>query len=252
MKRLQLKVEKRSVLGKKVKKLRREGVLPANIYGKNLKSQAVQVPLSSFEKLLKEVGETQVIDVALNSTLYPALIHNLQYEPRTNALLHVDFYKVDLKEKIKAMIPVVAVGEAKAVQEKIGLLLQPLSEVEVEALPTDLPEKIEVEVSGLSNLDQQITAGGLKVPSTVQILTDPSQIVFKIGELVTKEAEELAKAEEEAAARAAAEAAAAKGEAPAEAPSEAGPAEEAAPLEGEAKPEPEAKKKEPPPPQKEK
>lgn len=229
MKRLSLKVEKRKILGKKVKKLRREGILPANIYGKDIKSQTVQLLLSEFEKVRKEAGETQVVDVALNSTIYPVLIQNIQRNPRTGALLHVDLHKVDLKEKLKAMIPIEANGEAKAVSEKIGLLLQPLSEVEVEALPTDLPEKIEVDITNLTELNHQITVADLKVSPIVAILTDPAQVVFKIGELVTKEAEKMAKAEEEAAVQAAAQAATEKGETPAV-------AEEATPSTEEAKP----------------
>lgn len=212
MKRLSLKVEERKVLGKKVKKLRSEGILPLNIYGKAMKSKALQVTLKEFEKILKEAGETQVIDVSFDSTVYPALIHNVQYEPRTDALLHADFYKVDLKEKIKAMVPVVSIGEPKAVADKLGLLLQTLSEVEVEALPTDLPEKIEVDVTALTQLDQQITVGDLKVPQGVEVLADKGQVVVKIGELVTKEAEELAAQEAAAAEAAKAETAAQAGE----------------------------------------
>lgn len=215
-KRLQLKVEKRKILGKKVKKLRKEGLLPGNLYGKTIKSQAVQASLVEFEKISKEAGETQIVELSLNSTLHPVLIQNLQLDPRTGNPLHADFYQVDLKEKIKAMIPVEPIGEPKAVAEKIGLLLQPLSEIEIEALPTDLPEKIEVDVTNLETLEQQITVVDLKVPANVQVLTDPSQVVFKIGALVSKEAEELAKQEEAAAAAAAAETAAEQGEAPAE------------------------------------
>lgn len=240
MKRLQLKVEERKVLGKKVKKLRREGLLPANIYGKDIKSQAVQVLLKDFEKVFKVAGETQVVDLTVDSTNYPILIKNIQLEPRTGGFLHTDFYKVDLKEAIKAMVPLVAVGEAKAVADKVGLLLQTLSEVEVEALPGKIPEKIEVNVAPLTQLDQQITIEELKVPPGVKILTEPSQIVFKIVELVSREVEELAKKEEEAAATAAAEAAAERGEMPAE---EEAPAEEKAAEED--------KKKETSPPQEE-
>ncbi len=215
-KRLQLKVEKRKVLGRKVKKLRREGLLPGNIYGKTIKSQAVQVPFAEFEKISKEAGETQIVELSLDSTVHPVLIQHLQLDPRKGNVLHADFYQVDLKEKIKAMIPVESLGEPKAVAEKIGLLLQPLSEIEVEALPTDFPEKIEVDVTNLAALEQQITVADLKVSAGIQILTDPNQVIFKIGELVSKEAEQLAKQEEEVATAAAAETAAEKGEAPAE------------------------------------
>lgn len=202
MKRLKLEVQKRQVLGKKVKKLRREEILPANIYGKEVKSQAVQVPVKEFDKVYQEAGETGLIDLAIDSEIRPVLIHHVQLDPRTGLPLHADFYQVNLKEKIKAMIPVVAVGEPAAVTDKIGLLLQPLSEVEVEALPEDLPEKIEVNVESLAVVDEQIMVGDLKIPQGVAILSDEGQIVFKIGELVTKEAEALA-AQEQAQAEAA-------------------------------------------------
>lgn len=210
MKRPKLAVEKRKILGKKVKKLRREGILPANIYGKDIKSLAVALPQKEFEKVFKEVGETGLVDVAVNGEVKPALIHNVQVEPLSSRYLHADFYQVNLKEKIKAMVPVVSVGKAKAVLDKVGIILQPVSEVEVEALPEDLPEKIEVNVEKLATLDEQITASDLKAPQGVEILTDPEQVVVKIAELVSKEAEELA-AQEAAAAEAAKAEAAAEG-----------------------------------------
>lgn len=190
--------------------------MPVNIYGKDIKSKALQVPLAEFEKMLKEAGETQVVDITFDSTVYPALIHNVQLDPVSGKALHADLYKVDLKAKIKAMVPVVSTGEPKAVADKLGLLLQTLSEVEVEALPTDLPEKIEVDVAGLAQLNDQITASDLKLPAQVSIVTDPAQVVFKIGELVTKEAEALAKAAEEQTAAAAAAQAPTEAAAPAE------------------------------------
>ena len=233
MKKVTLKTEKRTVLGKKVKKLRREGILPATIYGKDIKSLSIQVPLKEFDKVYKEVGETGLVDITLDSEkARPVLIKNVQLDPRSSMLLHADFYQVNLTEKIKANVPIESVGEPKAVLDKIGVLEVPLSEVEVEALPTDLPEKIEVDVANLANIGDQITVGDIKAPSGVTILSDAGQILFKIGELVTKEAEKLAKAEE-AAAAAAAEKAAEAGEA---APAEGAPAAEAeaaAPAEGE-------------------
>lgn len=227
MKRSKLTVEKRKVLGKKVKKLRREGILPANIYGKDVKSLAVQLPQKEFETVFKEVGETGLVDVAVNGEVKPVLIHNVQVEPLSNQYLHADFYQVNLKEKIKAMVPVVIIGEAKAVVDKVGIVLQPLSEIEVEALPEDLPEKIEVNVEKLANLEEQIAVGDLKAPQGVEILTDPEQVVVKVAALVSKEAEELA-AQEAAAAEAAKAETVAEGAAEAV---EGAPAQEAAPSE---------------------
>ncbi len=192
MKRPKIAVIKRELLGKKIKKLRKEGILPANIYGKDIKSQAVQLPLKEFEVIFKEVGKTGLLDVMVDGTARPALIHNVQVHPVTGLPLHIDFYQVNLKEKITTMVPVVITGEAKAVTDKIGLLMTPATEVEVEALPEDLPENIEVNVEPLAAIDEQITVGDLKLPTGVTILTDAEQVLVKVAELVSKEAEELA------------------------------------------------------------
>lgn len=197
--RLSLKVTKRKVFGKKLKQLRKQGILPGNVYGKALKSTAVEVPYKEFEAVFKETGESGLVDLKLDSETRPVLIKNVAYESVTHLPLHADFYQVNLAEKVKTMVPLVIVGEPKAVTEKIGLLLQPLSEVEVEALPTDLPENIEVNVENLAAVGDQITVDQLKKPSGVEILTDPSQVVVKIDELVSKEAQEQAAADAAAA-----------------------------------------------------
>jgi large subunit ribosomal protein L25 len=236
MKRENLKVDKRSVLGKKVKKLRREGILPGNVYGKDMKSTSVQVSVRDFQKVYNEVHETGLVDLALDNETLPVLITNVQIDPRTQSPIHADFFKVNLKEKITARIPVIAVGEPKAELDKVGLLEQPTAELEVEALPTDLPENIEVNVEGLSVVDDQIVASDIKAPEGVTILSEPSQLVFKIGELVTKEMEAQAAADEAAAAEAAAETAAeeeASGEKKAEGEEAAEGAEGEATAEGE-------------------
>ncbi|OGH21393.1 MAG: hypothetical protein A2958_01195 [Candidatus Levybacteria bacterium RIFCSPLOWO2_01_FULL_38_13] len=226
MKRENLKVEKRKVLGKKVKKLRKEGILPANIYGRGFKSLSVQVPVKEFGKVFGEAGETGLVDLQVDSQTIPVLIHNVQTDYLGNPL-HTDFYKVNLKEKVKTMVPIEIVDEPKAVVDKVGLLIKILNEVEVEALPAELPEKIEVNVENLANVDDQITVGDLKTLEGVAILTDPSQVIVKIEELVSKEAEELAKEEAAAAEEAKAEKAAEAGEVPVEGIEGEAPAEEA-------------------------
>jgi large subunit ribosomal protein L25 len=238
MKRHKLAVEKRKILGKKVSKLRKEGLLPANIYGKGVKSLSVQVPYKDFEKVYKEAGETGIVDVEVEGAIHPSLIHNVQQNYSEHKLLHADFFQVNLKEKVKTMVKLVTVGEPIAVSEKLGILMQTLSEVEIEALPTDLPENIEVNIEPLAVLDAQITVGEIKVPNGVTILTDGSQVIAKIGSLISKEAAEQAAAEA-AAAEAAKEAApGAEGEAPAEgAAKPEGEVKSEAPAEGAAKPE---------------
>jgi len=211
--KVSLKVEKRKVLGKKVKKLRKEGILPANIYGKNVKSLAVQVSLKEFLPVYKKVGETGIVEVMVEGEKTPrhALIHNVQKDPVTDQLLHADFHQVSLTEKITANIPVELVGESPAVAQKLGVLIQPLSEVEVEALPTELPEQFTVDISGLKEIDQAITVGDLKPPTGVKILTSEKEILVKINpptkeeEVAPPPTEEKAVSEEEKAAPEAAE-----------------------------------------------
>ena len=235
MKRHKLAIEKRKILGKQIKKLRREGILPGNIFGKNIKSTSVQVLLKDFTPVYKEAGSTGLVDLELDGKIIPVLIQDLQTDYKNN-VLHANFYQVNLKEKVKSAIPLEIVGEPKAVTEKIGLLMNILSEVEVEALPEDLPEHIEVNVEHLAAVDDQITVADLKVPTGVEVLTDPAQVVSKIDELVSKEAQELA-AEEAAAAEAAkaegaeGEAAPAEGATEGEQPAEEGKPKEEAPTE---------------------
>jgi len=178
-----LKVEKRKILGKKVKKLRKEDILPANIYGKNVKSLAVQVSLKDFLPVYKKVGETGIVEIMVEGEKTPrhVLIHNVQKDPVSDQPLHADFHQVLLTEKITASIPVELVGESPAVQQNLGVLIQPLSEVEVEALPTDLPEQFTIDISSLKEVDQTITVGDLKPPAGVKIITSGKEILVKIN-----------------------------------------------------------------------
>lgn len=211
-KREALKVEKRTIFGKQLKKLRREGILPANVYGKDFKSAAVQVPLKEFKDVFRIVHETGLVDLSVGTEVIPVLVQNIAIDPISHEPLHADFYKVNLKEKTTANIPLVIIGEPKAVADKLGVLLTQLNELEVEALPTDLPEKIEVNVEHLSAVDDEIKVNQIKVPTGVEVLNDPELTVFKIGELITKETEEQAAADEAETAEAVAEGAAVEGE----------------------------------------
>lgn len=222
-----LKVTKREVFGKKLKSLRKSGVLPGNIYGKDMESTAVQVPTKDFQAVYDEVGSSGVVYIELDGKEHPVLIHALAFDYVHELPLHADFFQVNLKEKVKTMIPLTVVGEPKAVTEKLGMLMQPVSEVEVEALPTDLPEAIEINVENMAEVGANMKVSDISVDkSKVTILNDAEQVVVSIAELVSAEAEEDA-----AAAAAEAEAATATEGAEGETPAEGG--EEKA--EGEAK-----------------
>lgn len=176
-----LKAEKRKILGQKVKTLRKEGILPANIYGKKVKSLAIQIPMSEFEKIYKEAGETGIIEISVDSSKRPVLINNVQMHPVTDIPLHVDFLQIDFKEKVTADVPVDLIGESPAEKSGLGTVVQQINEIEVEALPTDLPEKFEIDLSKLTKVDMAVLVKDLDVDKKkVEIKSDLEQILVKV------------------------------------------------------------------------
>ncbi len=192
MEQIPLVAEKRSVLGRKVKSLRRQGIIPAHVFGHKVKTEHIQVKVHDFKKVFETAGETGIIALSVGTEKKPVLIRGTQVHPLTDDLLHIDFYQVNLSEKVTVNVPLEIIGESPAVEKKIGLLLTPVTEVEVEALPGDLPENIEVDISNLTNIDDEIKVKDLKVDrSKIDVLADEELVVAQIGELITKEMEAL-------------------------------------------------------------
>jgi len=190
MGKLNLKAEKRTVLGRKIKKIRREGLLPANVYGKKVASLSLQLDAKEFAKIYQEAGETGMIDLSVSGEkeVRPVLIHNIQKDPVSEDFLHVDFRQVILTEKVTATIPVQITGEAPAETQKLGILVQQTSEIEIEALPADLPERFVVDVSKLAEVNQTIFLKDLTIDrKKIEIKTDPEQIIVKIEPLAKEE-----------------------------------------------------------------
>lgn len=180
--RTELKVSPREVLGKKVKRLRREGVIPANVYGHALDSVAIQVPKDDLANLLKTSGTNEIIYLRLDGEdPRPTFVRQVQRNPTTDVILHVDFYQIALKEKVRMDVPVSIVGTAPAEQTQGGTLLHSLDRISVEGLPTEIPSVIEVDVSGLEEIDATIYVGDLSVPGEVDVLSDPEQVVAKVA-----------------------------------------------------------------------
>lgn len=176
-----LKADKRKLTGRKVKDLRKQGIIPANVYGKKVKSEAVQINLKDFEKIYKEVGETGLVTLEVGSDEKPVLIHNVQLNPVSEAIYHIDFLQVDLKEKVEADVPVELIGESPAEKQAIGTVVQYINEIKVEALPMDLPEKFEIDISSLSEVDQAFMVKDLKIDKTkVEIITGLEELIAKV------------------------------------------------------------------------
>lgn len=185
---MQLTAKKRTITGHKVKNLRSKGIIPATVYGKKISSENLEIDLKDFLKVYKTAGDTKLIDLKLESgKTIPVLIHQVQRHPVNDHILNIDFLGVDLKEMIRVKVPVVAVGESPAVVEKVGALLNPIREIEIECLPKDLPEKIEVNISTLAKLNDDIKVSAIKLGDKIKVLTDVNLTVFTINELVQKE-----------------------------------------------------------------
>jgi large subunit ribosomal protein L25 len=176
----QISAQVRTVLGRKVKHLRKSGFSPATVYGKGFTPISIQIITKELEKIYEQVGESGLVNLNLDKQSLPILFRNPQYHPVSGDLIHVDCYKVNLKEKITTAVPIELIGESFAVKE--GNILVPVTEeVEVEALPTDLPESIIVDISALENVDSVITVADLQVDrSKVEILTDAEQVIVKV------------------------------------------------------------------------
>lgn len=190
MQEIKLKAQKRDLTGRKVKKLRVEGVIPANVYGKKIKSQSISLNKDELGKVYGEAGETGVVKLLIEGEKEerPILIQNLQKDPVTEEPLHVDLRQIILTEKITAKIPVEFTGSAPAAQQKLGILIQTTSEIEVEALPMDLPEKFVVDVSKLANIGDQITVKEMAINrEKIELKVIEDLVVAKIEPLAEEE-----------------------------------------------------------------
>jgi large subunit ribosomal protein L25 len=180
--KLVLEVQKREIFGKKLKALRKTGVLPGNIFGESMESKAVMLPLIELKHTFKKAGETQIVYLKIDGEELPVLIQNLQFHPMTAYPLHVDFRKVNLKKKIETEVPIKLVGESEAVNQNKGILLNMAESVLVEALPEDIPQEIEIDLSVLKELDDQVAIKDLKVTGEFILKDDPEKVIVRITE----------------------------------------------------------------------
>jgi large subunit ribosomal protein L25 len=185
-----LEITPRTELRKQNRGLRAAGGVPGVVYGHRVDPVSVTLPRRGFERAFHKVGRTQLLDLKIDGEGSPrkVLVREVQYDPRGGGVLHVDFYQVNLKKKITADVPVVLVGESPAVQRHDGELQQNVNSLRVSCLPADIPEHVEVDVSGLEAVDDGIRVGQLYVPAEVEILNDPEELVVKIA--VIREIEE--------------------------------------------------------------
>lgn len=199
---LELKAENREVFGKKLQSSRQEGKLPAVLYGPKEPSRPIFVSLKDFKKLWKEAGESTLVQLRLTSdvkklstsdVVKEVLIQDVAIEPIKGEPVHVDFYAVLMDKPIQASVPLVFEGVSPAVKNLGGILVKVLHEVEIEALPKNLPHELSIDISSLSNLEDKVFAKNIKLPSGVSLVISSEEVIALVE--AAKE-EEAAPAEE--------------------------------------------------------
>ena len=176
-------VEQRTIKGKAVKKLRHEGTIPGNIYGRHLESVAVQLPWAEAREMLNDHGRNTLIEIQVGDekNSRPVVVRDIARDPVSGALHHIDFFQVDLTRTIQANVPINFTGEAPAVQTYGGVFVRSLDVVRLEALPNAMPEAVEVSVAGLEELDQSLSVADIVVDTGVTILSSEDQAIAQIA-----------------------------------------------------------------------
>ena len=191
-----INAEKRNVVGKQVKALRRQGILPGVIYGRHIEAFPIQMDAHNAALILDKLTASSLITIDVDGEKFNVLMRDRQRDVIFGDLLHVDFLVVSLTEKLRATVELKLVGEAPVADNPEVVVTQVLNAIEIEALPQDLPEVIEVDISTLETVDDEITVADLNLGEDIAILTDPNETIVSVGYVAQEEAAEEEEAEE--------------------------------------------------------
>lgn len=198
MENIVIEASPRTVKGKHVKALRRSGLLPAVMYGVGMEPQMLELPAHETEQILQNVSGSTLIDLKVGKKTHKVLVREVQREVISRKPIHLDFLEVAMDVTIRATVPVELVGEAPAVRELGGVLVAGLNEIEVEALPSDLPDRITVDISILETFDDSLTVGDLTIGEGVTVLTEADEAIANVVyQAVEEEPEEVEEVLEE-------------------------------------------------------
>ena len=196
MEKIVLDAVKRNVIGKQVKALRREGKVPAVIYGSDVEALPITLDSRETTKTLNKVSGSTILTISVEGQEHATLVREIQQDYIKGTLLHVDFLAVSMKEKLRTHVSLSLVGEAPVLEEFSAMIMSGLDQIEVECLPNDLPSVIEVDISILTELGQSIHVKDIPAIPNVEFLTDPEELVAVASaikeEKATTEEEELA------------------------------------------------------------
>src|SRR6267154_2958928 len=177
---MQLNASIRQLTGKRARRLHREGKLPAVVYGHNATPTPLLLDKLEFQKVFLKSGRTHLVDLVLDGRTDKVLVREIQTHPRRLGPIHVDFYQVNLEEKITVEVPIHLTGESAAVKRGDADILQPVHVLRVECLPTDIPEAFEVDLTPLEEIESELRVSDLSVPKGVTVLVDPEELIVKI------------------------------------------------------------------------
>ena len=183
MEEIELLANTREVLGKKVRFLRREGNTPVHLFGHSIASEALQCDTARLQRVLAQAGKTRLIGLKLDKAKNPrnVVVREVQKEPLTRELLHVDFYQVSMAEKMRVDVPIVPVGKAPALKLKENFVIQELTSLAIECLPDEIPNSIELDMSSLTEAEQTIFVKDITLDEGLTVLNNPEQLVVKIS-----------------------------------------------------------------------
>lgn len=185
---MDLLAQKRSLIGKKAKNLTKQGFVLAELYGNNIENAHLIVTDKDLKKALKEF-KGWILNLIIDGTdKRPVLIKEIQRDPITNEAYQIGFYQVRLDEGVKTKVVISLIGEAPAVKDKDGVLVKAMSDIEIEALPTNLPSNLEIDISLIKEIGQSVYVKDIKLPTGVKILVDPETVVATVIEKAAEEA----------------------------------------------------------------
>ena len=186
----ELAAQKREIFGRRTKQLRREGLLPAELYGRGIENVHLSIPADAFSSVYKEAGEHTIVNIVLDKGgSRPVLIHDVRRDSLTSTILAVDFYQVRMDEKVTTHVPIDFTGESPAVRDNNVILVKVMDELEVEALPGDIPSSIVVDLSALVELNQSIYVKDIAISSSFVINADPESVIASVSEQREEEVE---------------------------------------------------------------
>jgi len=192
MKEIVLKAETREVIGKQVKALRRQGRLPGVIYGKSMDPILITLNMHDSTRVFPTITSSQLVVVEVEGKQHTTLVREKQRQPVTGGLVHIDFQEVSLTEKLRTQVIIELIGESPAVKNFNAVLVPGLEELEVEALPRDLPERIQVDVSTLTEIGEAIHVRDIVLSNKVEVLNDENEIIVVVTAQAAEEVEEVA------------------------------------------------------------